>query len=64
MKHLPRRTGRPSQTRLDKSLRLLRDVNDARLLGLDPSKPEAKLQQHDYDARDGVDARQLTIFEA
>jgi hypothetical protein len=54
-----------NHVRLEKSLRLLRDVNDARLLGLheEARKREAMLQQHDYDARDKVDARQLTIYE-
>ena len=51
--------------RLEKSLRILRDLNCARLLKLAPlvAKHEALLRQHDYDARDKIDPRQLTIFD-
>lgn len=54
-----------NHVRLEKSLRLLRDVNAARWIGSAEliRKSEAKLRQHDYDARDKIDARQLTIFE-
>lgn len=55
-----------NQTRIEKSLRLLRNVSDARLIG-DVSlvrKHEAILKQHDYDARDKIDPRQLSIFDA
>ena len=51
--------------RLEKSLRLLRNVSDARLLKKRDliEKHEAILRQHDYDARDRVDPRQLSIFD-
>jgi hypothetical protein len=54
-----------NNVRLEKSLRLLRDVNAAREIGSTGliQKAEAALRQHDYDARDRVDARQLTIYE-
>lgn len=54
-----------SLARLEKSLRILRDVNQARLLRLTPliEKHEAILRQHDYDARDKIDVRQLNIYE-
>lgn len=52
-------------TRLEKSLRLLRDVNDARLLKLldEARRSEALLEQHDADARERVSVRQTNIFE-
>ena len=51
--------------RLEKSLRLLRDVTDARLLRDRAliAQSEALLRQHDYDARDKIDPRQLSIFD-
>lgn len=51
--------------RLEKSLRLLRELNVARALhnkGL-ITKYEMLLKQHDYDAKDKVDPRQLSIFD-
>jgi hypothetical protein len=55
-----------NDARLQKSLRLLRDVNYARTYGPQDliEKCAAKLQQHDWDARDKIDTRQLTIFDA
>ena len=51
--------------RLQKSLRLLRNVSEARLLKDKTliAKHEAILRIHDYDARDKVDPRQLSIFD-
>lgn len=51
--------------RLEKSLRILRELNQARLeRSSDVARLEAVLRQHDYDAHDKVDSRQLTIFES
>ncbi len=57
---------RLNAARLEKSLRILRDLNYARMLKDETlvAKHEAILRQHDYDARDKIDARQLNIFEA
>lgn len=54
-----------NEVRIKKSLRILRDLNRARLARTAPlvSKYEAILRQHDYDARDKIDPRQLSIFE-
>jgi hypothetical protein len=51
--------------RVERSLRLLRNVSEARLIGDATliAKHEAILKIHDYDARDKIDPRQLTIFE-
>jgi hypothetical protein len=50
--------------RLEKSLRVLRDVNRARLVKSDSrSILEALLRQHDYDSHDRIDPKQLTIFD-
>lgn len=51
--------------RLEKSLDLLRRLNDARATGPLPlvRKLEVLLKQHDYDARDKIDARQMNIYE-
>jgi hypothetical protein len=59
-------TRRWTPTRLEKSLRILRDVTAARLIRAPEliQKHEAILRQHDYDSRDRVDPRQLNIFEA
>jgi hypothetical protein len=53
-------------SRLEKSLHILRELNTARALRATKlvSKYEAILKQHDYDARDKIDPRQMTIFEA
>lgn len=56
-------------TRLERSLEILRALNDARArwsgwAGYERIvRLEKVLEQHDYDARRGVDARQTTIFE-
>ena len=54
-----------NQTRIEKSIRLLRNVSDARLIKDKAliAKHEAILRQHDYDARDKIDPRQLSIFD-
>jgi hypothetical protein len=54
-----------NNVRLQKSLQLLRDLNRARLAKAAPliSKYEAILRQHDYDGRDKIDSRQLSIFD-
>lgn len=54
-----------NDARLQKSLRLLRDVTDARLLKdrTLAARCESLLRQHDYDSRDKIDPRQLSIFD-
>jgi hypothetical protein len=54
-----------NDARLQKSLRLLRNVSEARLIRDKAliAKHEAILKQHDYDARDKIDPRQLSIFD-
>lgn len=50
--------------RLDKSLQILRDLNWARTHCPEKvAQLEAQLRQHDYDGRDKVDPRQLSIYE-
>lgn len=55
-----------NEVRIKKSLRILRDLNRARLIKAtrDVLRYEAILRQHDYDGRDKIDPRQLSIFEA
>jgi hypothetical protein len=54
-----------NNVRLQKSLQLLRDLNRARSAKAAPLilKYETILRQHDYDARDKIDPRQLSIFD-
>jgi hypothetical protein len=54
-----------NSARLEKSLRLLRNVNDARLLKNSEliRIQEARLRQHDYDSRDKINPRQMNIYD-
>jgi hypothetical protein len=55
-----------NNARLRSSLRILRELNEARLHKRTDlvRNLESILQQHDWDARDRIDTRQLTIFDA